>query len=115
MQPYRIQRSVEAIVTGRASGTSVAKSDAVATAVERVQAADEGALVAVDGDAEGVYEFPSAPFEPYRVTTVVTLTVEVEADDEAAALDAGEQTIDSLLGRSELEEWSYHSEPTVTG
>ncbi|PSP85665.1 hypothetical protein BRC83_02775 [Halobacteriales archaeon QS_1_68_17] len=115
MPPYRVSREIETVVTGHASATSVAKRDAAARVERWLTAAGDDRLAGVDATAAGVYEHPAGPFEPYRITVRATLTVGVDAADEAAARDAADAAVGEILARSDLPEWSYRSPPAVVG
>jgi methyl coenzyme M reductase gamma subunit len=104
---YEVRREIEAVGTANAASEGAARSDATATVVSAIEAADEGELVSVAVTAASVYDFPAAPFDPYRFHLTTTVAVTVDAADEASAVAAGTEDIDDLLGRADLDEWEY--------
>jgi len=74
---YEVRREIEAVGTANAASEGAARSDATETVVSAIEAADEGELDSVAVTAASVYDFPAAPFDPYRfhLTTTVAVTV----------------------------------------
>lgn len=107
MATYEVSRTVETVATGRASTTNTAKTESAASVAEAIAAGGGDALADVETEALDVYEFPSAPFEPYRITVRATIAVHVEADGERDAIDRGGEVIEELLSASDLDGWEY--------
>lgn len=107
MAAYEVSRTVETVATGRASTTNTAKTESASKVAEAIATAGGEELVDVDTEALDVYEFPSAPFEPYRVTVEATVTVHVEGDGECDAIDRGGEVIEGILAASDLDGWEY--------
>jgi len=105
MPSYTVRRDVETVATANAASDSVAKSAAVEQVREQLAASD--ALADFDAEAAEIFEFPSGPFDPHRVTVDLTVAVVVEAADESAAIEAGDAEIDALLGALDLDDIEY--------
>lgn len=113
MGTFEVRRQVETVVTGHAASTGVAKREAADAAKEAIAAVAGSELAAVETEATAVHEFPSGPFDPYRTTVAATITVTVDAADESAATTAGEEAIEGLLDRADLDGWEYSSDSEV--
>jgi hypothetical protein len=112
--PYPVRREFETVVTGHSSTTGVAKQDAAESARDRLADVADERVVAVETDALDVYEFPSGPFDPYRISVHASLTVTVDAADETEALATGEAVIDDVLERADLDDVEFVTEPTLS-
>lgn len=113
---YAVSRAIEAVGTAKAASEGAAEDEATETVVSAISDAGEGELVDVTVGDASVYDFPAAPFDPYRFHLQTTVVVRVDADDEASAVAAGREAIDDLLGRADLDEWEYvgEAEPEAT-
>jgi hypothetical protein len=113
---YTVRREIEAVGTANAASEGAAEDEASETVVSAIADADEGELVAATVTDASVYDFPAAPFDPYRFHLRTTVAVRVDADDEASAVGAGTEAIDDLLARADLDEWEYvaEAEPDAT-
>lgn len=107
MASYTLRQTVETTATDRASTTNTAKTEAAAFVAEAITAAGGEHLVSVDAEAPEIYEFPSAPFEPYRVTVRADVVVTADADGESDALDRGRDRLAEILAASDLDGWEY--------
>lgn len=107
MSLYTVRREIETVGTANAASTGVAKSTAVDDVREQLTAAGADAIESLDVEATEIYEFPSGPFDPYRIHIDVTLSVTVDAADEATAITAGEERIDEILTASDLDDVEY--------
>lgn len=107
---YEVRREIEAVGTANAASEGAARSEATDTVVTAIETASDGALVGVAVTDASVYDFPAAPFDPYRFHLTTAVTVSVDAEDEAGAVAAGTDAIDDLLGRADLDEWEYVGE-----
>lgn len=113
---YTVRREIEAVGTAKAASQGAAEDEASETVVGAIRDVDEGELVDVAVSEASVYDFPAAPFDPYRFYLTTAVAVRVDAADETSALDAGTEAIDALLGRADLDEWEYvgEAEPEAT-
>ncbi|MFD1585493.1 hypothetical protein ACFR9U_00745 [Halorientalis brevis] len=107
MSLYTVRREIESVGTANAASTGVAKSTAADDVREQLTEAGADAIAALDVEATDVYEFPSGPFDPYRVHIEVTLSVTVEASDDATATEVGEDRIAEILAASGLDDVEY--------
>jgi hypothetical protein len=113
---YTVRREIEAVGTAKAASEGAAEDEASETVVNAIRDADEGGLVDVAVTDGRVYDFPAAPFDPYRFHLTTTVAVRVDAEDEASAVAAGTEAIEDLLARADLDEWEYvgEAEPEAT-
>lgn len=107
MSTYRLRREIETVATAHAASTGVAKSEAADAIREQLRTAGTETIADLDVEATDIFEFPSGPFDPYRVHVVATVTVTVDAADESAALDAGTDAIADLLAAADLDDVEY--------
>ena len=107
MPAYTVRRDIETVATAHAASESVAESTAVEEVREQLAAADGDGIDDFEITASEIYEFPSGPFDPHRVTLAVTLTVTADATDEAAAAELGAETIDEILAGMDLDGVEY--------
>jgi hypothetical protein len=106
MASYVVRRTVETVATKRAASEGAAARAAAAKVAEQL-GAGEHADRSVEAETIDVYEFPAAPFEPYRFTVRATVAVAVDAGTETAAIEAGDAAIDGLVADADLDEWEY--------
>jgi hypothetical protein len=114
MPTYHVTRRFETVSTVSAGTTGTAKSDAADSVRETISEAGGETFESVSADGTDVYEFPSGPFDPYRITVEGAATVAVESDDEASAAETGTQLLEDLLTAARLDGWEYLDEATVT-
>lgn len=107
---YQVRREIDAVGTAKAASQGAAEDQAIDTVAAAIEDANEGELVDVDATETSVYDFPAAPFDPYRFHIRLTVTVTIDATDETSAVESGRETIDALLGRADLDEWEYVSD-----
>jgi len=110
MGTYTVRRGFETVATCNASGTSTAESAAESSVRATVEAAAGDALADLSVEAVDVYEFPSAPFEPFKITVRGILAVTVEADGPDQAPEAGSTVIDDALSAADLDGWEYRGD-----
>lgn len=111
MAAYRVTRNTRAVVTVHASTTGAAFARARRSVREARESLSDD--VAVRVHPTRVYEHPSAPFEPFRVSVEVGVTVPVDAADETGAREAGTERIETVLDGLDLDEWEFVDEPAV--
>lgn len=112
---YAVSRDGTALVTLHGGSETTARSDAVDDLERELESrADDGAVDEWQIGDDGVYEHPTAPFEPYTISVDVSVTVAVEAPDEREAGERGANTIDSVLANAGANDVSYDEPPTVT-
>lgn len=111
MPTYRVTRDARAVVTVHASTAGAAFARARRSVREARESLSDD--VAVRVHPTRVYEHPSAPFEPFRVSVEVGVTVSVDADDETGAREASEECIETVLDGLDLDEWKFVDEPAV--
>jgi flavin-binding protein dodecin len=107
---HQVRRDIEAVGTANAASEGAAKTSASEAVVDAIESSDDGLLVSVEVVDSSVYDFPAAPFDPYRFHLRTRVVVSVGADDEASAQTAGSDAIDDLLDRADLDEWEYASD-----
>jgi len=107
MSLYTVRREIETVGTANAASTGVAKSTAADDVREQLTAAGADDIDALDVEAADIYEFPSGPFDPYRIHIEVTLSVTVEASDDVAAGEIGRERIGEILVSSGLDDVEY--------
>jgi len=107
---YQVRREIEAVGTAKAASQGAANDEAAETVLSAIADAGGDALIEAEVTDASVYDFPAAPFDPYRFHLRTVVTVSVDADDEADALAAGTETIADLLSRADLDEWEYAGE-----
>jgi len=112
---YQVRRGFETVATANATSESVARDQAIAAVRDSIEAAatDGFPLVSVEMESQGIYEFPSGPFDPHRFTVHGSVTVSVTADDDATAREDGTTAIETLLDRADLDDLAYRGETTV--
>ncbi|AQL43783.1 hypothetical protein BV210_14200 [Halorientalis sp. IM1011] len=114
MTTYHVTRGFETVATVSAGTTGTAKSDAADSVRESVREAGGETFESVTAEAIDVYEFPSGPFDPYRITVEGAATVAIESEDEASASETGGQLLEDLLTAAQLDDWEFLDEATVT-
>lgn len=107
MPRYTVQREMQAVATVHASSDSVAKSTVIEEVSEQLTAAGADSIETLDIQPTDIYEFPSGPFDPYRLSVQLILAVPVEAADEQTAIEAGAETIETLLAATDLDDIEY--------
>ncbi|WP_136716229.1 hypothetical protein [Halorientalis salina] len=107
MPSYTVGRDIETVATVHATGDSVAKSSAKAEVREQLTAASADGIEDIDIGTVEIFEFPSGPFDPHRVTVALTVTVVVDASDETDATEAGADVIDEILSGTDLDDVEY--------
>ncbi|ARS89488.1 hypothetical protein [Natrarchaeobaculum aegyptiacum] len=112
---YAVTRDGTALVTLHGGSETTARSDAVDELERELEAlTDDGAIEEWELGDDGVYEHPTAPFEPYTIAVDVSVTVAVEAPDEHEAGERGANAIDSALANAGANDVSYTEPPAVT-
>jgi hypothetical protein len=107
---YQVRREIEAVGTAKAASQGAAEDEAAETVLAAIRDADDGELVDTEVTDASVYDFPAAPFDPYRFHLQTAVTVSVDADSDASAVTAGADAIADLLARADLDEWEYTGE-----
>jgi hypothetical protein len=107
MPRHTLRRTFEVVSTAHAASTGVAKTEAADAIREALTEADDGTIDSIETDATDIYEFPSGPFDPYRVHVTATVTTSVEADSESAAIDAGTDRIESMVAAADLDDVEF--------
>ncbi|WP_336002448.1 hypothetical protein [Halorientalis halophila] len=113
MTSYLVRRGFQTVATESAGTTGTAKSEAAASIRETLLAAGDGSIETVSAEATDVYEFPSGPFDPYRLTVQGSVTVAVESADEQSGVASGERLIEELLTAADLDGWEYLDDATL--
>jgi hypothetical protein len=107
---YQVRRDIEAVGTAKAASQGAAEDGAAETVLTAIRDAADGELIDAEVTDASVYDFPAAPFDPYRFHLRTAVTVSVDAEDEESALAAGTDAIADLLARADLDEWEYVGE-----
>lgn len=99
MTAYLVTRAGRTIVGSTVGTESTAVREARETLEETLSALDDDDETVVDwAVGEGtIDEHPVAPFDPFRIEVAFTVTVRVEAADEAAAAARGTEAIADAL------------------
>lgn len=113
MSTYQVRRTIETVATAHATSTGVAHDETKAKVREAITDAGDSAFEGVAVESTEVYEFPSGPFDPYRMTVRATLTVSVSAPDESTAIEDGRNAIDELLNSADIDSWEYAGDTTL--
>lgn len=113
MTTYRVMRCVQAVLTVNAATDGAAFSKAREELAHSLETLSSN--VEIDERETKVYEHPTAPFEPYRVSIHVDVTVTLEAADEETAARRAEGRLESALADlgPEVDEWSFAGEAAV--
>ncbi|WIV66528.1 hypothetical protein [Natrialbaceae archaeon AArc-T1-2] len=111
---YAVSRDGTTLVTLHGGSETTARDEAIdQLAATFVDLEDEGEItdwVITDAD---VAEQPTAPFEPYTIGVAFAVTVVVEADDRAEAMDRGAAAIEEALESAALDGVTYAAGPDV--
>lgn len=111
---YAVIRDGTALVTLHGGSETTARSEALDDLKRDLETlASDGVIEEWAVGDDGVYEHPTAPFEPYTIAIDVSVTVVVEAGNEREASERGANAVDSALADAGANDVSYDESPTV--
>ncbi len=111
---FAVSRAGTTRLTLHGGSDTTACDEAEADLAEILESlAAEGRLTDWEIADAGVYEHPTAPFDPYTIALEFEVTVTVDADDADAAAEAGAAAIEAALAGTDAEPVDYASSSTV--
>lgn len=112
---FAVSRAGTTLVTLHGGSDTTACDEATTTLADNLESlAADGTITDWEIEDAGVYEHPTAPFDPYTITLEFTVTVTVEADDADEATEIGATAIDEALENADVESVTYTSSPAAS-